>query len=249
MFFTYRRWHFGLAVALMAACCVLIHIRRHPRLEKEPIRPFGQFTQAQITRRTEPLLHLMAPGKDDWMGFSRGTYTHRDGSVGHYWAVDCLNGAGPDATQVGFFGWDADTGDLVTASYHAPVPGCRGNHSPLSERQAVEQSWHWLQAFGFAKAGSRWHCDRAARLRQDAWSLHWQSREQNVTMHLDSETGRFRFASVGTPPGRYSQRSCHNLRKPGAGSRRGQYRKGEQDEQQSKTGRPADVDGARSGAA
>jgi hypothetical protein len=197
MFFTYRRWRYGLAVALMAACCVLIHIRRHQRPEKEPGPPFGQFTQAQITRRTEPLFRLMAPDRNAWMACSKGTCTHLDGSVVHFWTVDCLSSPEPDAAHLGFFEWDADTGDLVTASCHAPDQGAQGNYSPLTERQAIVKSWHWLRALGIAKSGSRWQCDRAPWLGRDTWSLHWHGREENVTMHLNRATGGFRFAAIG----------------------------------------------------
>jgi len=201
MFFRYRRLFYGLAATLMAASCALMHVHRQQMQKRQQTMPFGQFTETQIVRRTQSLFHLLDPAKDCWMAFTPETSVRPHGPISRFCTVECLNGNSPDAAHLAFFQWDAVTGDLVVASCHDPDRVIQGKHSGLTPRRAVEMSWQCLRALGIAKAGSRWQCDHEARSGQDTWSLHWHSRQKNVTMLLDAASGRFRFAATGRRPG------------------------------------------------
>jgi hypothetical protein len=192
-----RRLLCVLVGVLIAAFCVLIHVRRQQMLEEEQSRPFGRFTEAQIVRRTEPLFHLLVPDRTCWMVVTTSTGNRPDGSVEHYWSVDCLQEHSPSAANLAYFQWDADTGDLVSATCSSPDEVAADDRSQIGAEQVRESSWHWLRALGLARGRSRWECDRAPRLGQNAWSLHWHSREKNVTIHLDAASGSFLAASTG----------------------------------------------------
>jgi hypothetical protein len=197
-----RRLVYVLAGVLAAALCVLIHVRRQQMLEEEQSRPLGLFTEGQITRRTEPLFHLLVPDRSCWMSLTSETNSRPDGSVGHFWSVDCLQENSPSASNLAYFQWDADTGNLVTATCSLPDDVSKDDHSHLTEQQAVEKSWQWLRALGLARGRSRWQCDRAPRLGQEAWSLRWHSREANVSIHIAAATGSFLAVSAGTSAAR-----------------------------------------------
>jgi hypothetical protein len=165
-------------------------------LEEEQSRPFGKFTQAQIARRTEPLFHLLVPDRHCWMYFTANTASRPDGSVAHSWSIDCLQEQSPSADNLAYFQWDADTGDLVSATCSLPDTGAADDHRPLTARQAIERSWHWLCALGMARGHPHWECDHAPRLGPGAWSLHWHSSAANVSIHIDSATGGFLAVST-----------------------------------------------------
>src|SRR5262245_23027385 len=97
MFFRSSRWLYVLVGVLTAGLCVLIYVRKQQIQEEQRPRPFGQFTEAQIADRTEPLFHLLAPGSNCWMAFSQDTGGRPDGSTGRFWSVDCLRDSQSDA--------------------------------------------------------------------------------------------------------------------------------------------------------
>jgi len=130
------------------------------------------------------------------MAFSQDTGGRPDGSIGRFWSVDCLQDSHSDAATLAYFHWDADTGDLVTASFSAPFEVPKGKHSSFTARQAIEKSWYWLRALGFAREGTRWQCDREPYWKYSNWTLHWQGRERSVTMHIDAISGDFLNAST-----------------------------------------------------
>src|SRR5262249_35669672 len=145
-------------MGVLIAFCGLMHVRRQQVLEERKRRPFGHLTEAQITSCTQPLFDLLAPGKTCWMAFTTDTCRRSDGADGHYWDVDCLQTNNPEAEHLVHFQGDADTGALRSVSCPVPERVAKDAHRPITEQQAIEQSWYWLRTLGFAKAGSRWRC-------------------------------------------------------------------------------------------
>jgi hypothetical protein len=197
MFFMSKRWLSLLMGALLAAFGILIQVRKQQIREEQKPRPFGQFTQAQIAHRTEPLFHLLAPDNNGWMAFTTVTCPHPEGADSHFWDVDCLQANHLTAANLAYFHWDADTGELRGVSCPPPGKSLTAIRARITAQQAREKSWYWLRALGFAKAGSRWRCDPGPNLGYTSWTLHWRNREVEVIMHLDAVSGKLIDATTG----------------------------------------------------
>jgi hypothetical protein len=201
-----RRWLSLLIGVLLVAFGILMHVRRQQIRQQRQERPFGQFTQAQLAHRTQPLFALLAPGKACWMAFTTGTFRRPDGADSHIWDVDCLQANSPDAAHLAHFQWYADTGTLRSVSCSELNQVLEGNYRQITEQQAMEQSWYWLRALGFAKAGSRWACTPGPKPNtpSGSWKLHWRNGGEEVDMHIDGVSSRCLYAlsNPESPTGR-----------------------------------------------
>jgi hypothetical protein len=199
----------ALACVLLVVACVVIQCRRKQAEEKKRSEPFGRFTAAQITDRTQPLFHLIVPERQTcWMALTQNSGIRADGSPAHFWVVDCLKDNSQHPAPLAHFQWDADTGQLLIASNTGSTPGAEGKSRLLSAPRAAVHSWHWLRTLGLACESSRWRLVREPHLDVGRWDLLWRGSEGRVHMVLDAASGALQSAkySPARPQARDSGR-------------------------------------------
>lgn len=152
----------------------------------------GKFTLADILRRSRPICSAMTPNCNslNLVGTPLQTGGSRNASR-NVWMVD-----GYDAHnrfQVHLV-WDADSGDLITASHATPWPSApRTRLVPIQRKEALRITGSWLTTLGIAKEAPDWRPDSTPQDTDFVWRVEWTADTRKIAVTIDAWTGELRI--------------------------------------------------------
>lgn len=171
-----RPKHFLLILAGLFGGLFFLNLLMLKWIEMQRSLPFGQFTEAQMLAKAEPLCAALHPESYRWSLVT----SKIDGRVGgrsrRVWQVQALDA---DQNSVAELNWDAETGDLASLSYRQLKHGMTGDllHT---EKQAVEAALTWLRAFQVVADTSRIRLLKPPAKTGSVWDVHFRAEDRIV---------------------------------------------------------------------
>jgi hypothetical protein len=179
-----NRWRGVLAGVI--GVLVLLANDRAKSVEAVRLEPYGRFTAKQIIARTERLPGIVH-GRTAGMRLSaeRIETGGLRGNQHRHWVVDAT---GEAAAFIGHFDWDADTGELLSASFPLPPATPRGQ-AELKAAEALRLSWHWMRALGVAERSPSWQAVGVPQRTGGAWRVYLRGKDRTVAVTVYALSG------------------------------------------------------------
>jgi hypothetical protein len=180
----------GLSLLLSGRITQVQHARR------EAAEPHGRFTLDQILECSIPLCGALTKNTDSLRLTGSPLLSWTMGKAEPIWLVDAVDAH--DRFKVHLM-WDADTGELITASCPADS-STRANKTTLLQRKDARRiTSSWLTTLGMSELATGWRPDSLPHNTNYMWRVEWRTRTRGAAVVIDSHTGQLIMAETIKP--------------------------------------------------
>jgi hypothetical protein len=148
-------------------------------------KPYGQMTKEQVLSRSTKICSMMEPQLEKISFNAVPEMVHTlDGESKRVWLID---GSDSKDEFAAMLMWDADTGDLVSAS-HPPVPPRWGADQAMNSKDAVGVARDWLRTLG-VNGRVAWTLSEKPEKTIHLWFLTFYSGYKKAVVAIDALSG------------------------------------------------------------